>query len=104
MRSAEQSERSAQQDFALNSLFLPFISTVLLLANLMSIWFLVNTTSLTWVILNQLVFLAPIFNFFFFVRFVNKLEDIAGIRIKHCRWLLCLKPQRLSYQETFLDE
>lgn len=45
----------------------------------------------TVVLLNSAIFLLPLVNFVFFVRFVSRLEDVVQMKVRRCRWVFGLK-------------
>lgn len=61
-----------------------------------------SSSEVAWVILNQLVFLIPVLDFFFFRKLVSGMEDISGVRVKYCRGFFGLKSQH-SDDKPLLD-
>lgn len=82
--------------------FIPSITLIFIVLNASLIAVRMDDPDNPWrhvlVVLDQLVFLTPVVNHFFFTRFATKLEELSELRIVHCRWMLCCaKPLRNRY-------
>lgn len=53
------------------------------------------------IIVSQFIFLIPLLNLAFFVRFVAKLQDIADLHVRYCR---CLFPGLSRTSDPDLDD
>lgn len=83
---------TVRQKQAMNVLFIPSTNAAFIILNFVLMTTMTRESSPWWghvlVVLGQLIFLTPLLNHIFFVRFATKLEELSELKMERCRWML----------------